>query len=454
MNMNRTLSLTLVVFLFGSILSGCGSANEPPTVRITSPVFGETQGASVEFRAHFEDPDGEIESILWDFGDGDTSPLESPAHDYQVARQYQVEVTVTDSEGATARDSITIEVEIGPTARAAAGRIDEGSTIKQYIEDESPLEVEFDAFNSRAAPGTSIVSYHWDFDNGDTSDQVNPVYTYREAGDYDVVLTVTDDQGHTDQARVTIRVISYEAVQETLELENGPVDYELVSKSDRNVSTGKSFFYNYVVNADRRLTASEIEQIINDIVQKAKGRPNALKISVQLFTEEILGMMTPREYAHYLGSGIWARDNEDQSVSVTLNNRYLDGTAIEVAGYTMQDTMLQPGDPDCGPLCNQFKIGIAQILIEDENICFELLDQTLHEIIDWSLSATYHGYLAAVYKIGDLADPIAWISGSREEGPGLTELPYHLFPETPPGWNTPQSDHLRFNYTDIPACGE
>ncbi|HKK63282.1 MAG TPA: PKD domain-containing protein, partial [Bacteroidales bacterium] len=43
-------------------------------------------------------------------------------------------------------------------------------------------------------------SYSWDFGDGNTSTEENPVHTYAEEGSYDVVLTATADDGATKEA--------------------------------------------------------------------------------------------------------------------------------------------------------------------------------------------------------------------------------------------------------------
>ena len=57
-----------------------------------------------------------------------------------------------------------------------------------------PLEVRFDASNSRACD-TSITDYSWDFGNGDTDSGVIVTKTFNE-GTYDVELTVTNSLGY------------------------------------------------------------------------------------------------------------------------------------------------------------------------------------------------------------------------------------------------------------------
>jgi PKD repeat protein len=44
----------------------------------------------------------------------------------------------------------------------------------------------------------AITSWSWSFGDGTTSNEQNPVHTYDERGRYNVLLTVTDDDGATD----------------------------------------------------------------------------------------------------------------------------------------------------------------------------------------------------------------------------------------------------------------
>jgi gliding motility-associated-like protein len=46
----------------------------------------------------------------------------------------------------------------------------------------------------------SIVSWYWDFGNGETSDVQNPSTTYQESGFYDISLTVTTNEGCTNDS--------------------------------------------------------------------------------------------------------------------------------------------------------------------------------------------------------------------------------------------------------------
>ena len=55
---------------------------------------------------------GTVTSWAWDFGDGATSSVQQPTHQYAAAGSYPVELTVTDSNGQTASVSQDIEVKV------------------------------------------------------------------------------------------------------------------------------------------------------------------------------------------------------------------------------------------------------------------------------------------------------------------------------------------------------
>ncbi|GGI03443.1 glycosyl hydrolase [Egicoccus halophilus] len=84
-----------------------------------------------------------------------------------------------------------------PVARASA----------QPISGQQPLEVSFTSQGSmHPEEGSSIVSYHWEFGDGAGSDQADPTHTYTEPGRYVATLRVTDEQGRTARAGVTVVV--------------------------------------------------------------------------------------------------------------------------------------------------------------------------------------------------------------------------------------------------------
>jgi len=69
----------------------------------------------------------------------------------------------------------------------------------------APLEVQFTGSGSSDPDGV-VAGYQWDFGDGASSTDADPVHVYTDPGDYLCVLTVTDDGGLTATAQVDIAV--------------------------------------------------------------------------------------------------------------------------------------------------------------------------------------------------------------------------------------------------------
>lgn len=257
------------------------------------------------------DPDGQVISYEWDFGDGGSGSGVSVTHVYGSAGTYSARLMVTDNMGAIDEDDVIIEVQQDPseiihvqnidmslipvsgglsaqarvmiayldpdpipmagavvtgewggilngpetgvtgsdgtitfTSRktknsgiisfrvidvSAAGYVyDEGQnneTEDSISTDEpvnknpvaeamvypttgvAPLTVNFDGSGSNDPDGV-IVSYNWDFGDGNTGSGQTESHDYNNTGTYSAILTVTDDQGATDSTSITINVTS------------------------------------------------------------------------------------------------------------------------------------------------------------------------------------------------------------------------------------------------------
>lgn len=119
-----------------------------------------------------------VDSIIlweWNFGDSSsTSRQQRPGHIYDTAGTYTVTLSVTSINGCT--DQATQQVTIsGPPKADFSFSPDFGA---------SPLVVEFEN-NSLGA-----TSYIWEFGDGDTSTQDEPIHTYLADGIYTINLNV------------------------------------------------------------------------------------------------------------------------------------------------------------------------------------------------------------------------------------------------------------------------
>jgi len=84
--------------------------NSLPVANITSPQIGDIYftGDSVSFEHASYDEDDEIASVLWDFGDGETSESDSDTHIYSTTKQKQIKLIVTDERNAEDEDRTSI----------------------------------------------------------------------------------------------------------------------------------------------------------------------------------------------------------------------------------------------------------------------------------------------------------------------------------------------------------
>ena len=131
------------------------------------------------------DADGRLIARDWDFGDGTAASGETVEYAYAKPGTFNVRLTVKDDSGtgtSTVSDQIRVRVNAPPVAEAGPDQLVTASTIR------------FDASGSFDADD-EIVSYLWDFGDGNKGEGVSPEHVYARPGLYDVRLTVSDASG-------------------------------------------------------------------------------------------------------------------------------------------------------------------------------------------------------------------------------------------------------------------
>jgi PKD repeat protein len=170
--------------------------NQSPTGNITAtPTTGNAPLLVQLSSAGSSDPDGAITGYSWNFGNGSTSTSPNPSAIYNTPGVYTVQLTVTDNQGATSVRSQTITV--NPANQAPVPVIS-----ANVFSGPSPLTVSFNGANSNDPDG-SIVSYAWNFGNGQTATGPLASATFAQ-GSYTVRLTVVDNRGTSRNTTVTI----------------------------------------------------------------------------------------------------------------------------------------------------------------------------------------------------------------------------------------------------------
>jgi PKD repeat protein len=171
---------------------------EPPVADPNGPYSGTVGTAVVFDGSGSADPDGSIVTYAWDFGDGGTGTGVSPSHTYAAAGVYTVSLTVTDDDGLSDTAATTANIAEAPMEPPVADPNGPYSGTPGSA-------VAFDGSGSFDPDGT-ILTYAWDFGDGNTGMGESPSHTYAAAGSYTVSLTVTDDDGQTDTATTTAEI--------------------------------------------------------------------------------------------------------------------------------------------------------------------------------------------------------------------------------------------------------
>jgi len=159
-------------------------AVRPPKAKFA---LAPSVGCAIPHTVFFTDQSTLPDTWFWKFGDGSTSTLQNPVHNYTSTGSFTVILTTTDTIYGCV-DSDTSIVEVGLPNALIGGPIGEFGC--------GPLTVNFTDASSNSGSGT-ITNYLWDFGDGSTSTMQNPNYVYDTPGIYTVSLTVTNSLGCT-----------------------------------------------------------------------------------------------------------------------------------------------------------------------------------------------------------------------------------------------------------------
>ncbi|MCB0577950.1 MAG: PKD domain-containing protein [Phaeodactylibacter sp.] len=213
----------------GMKLTVCSDA-DPPNPPANCQAYFQYQQATVDpYIIKFFDVSSTaalVESWFWDFGDGATSTMADPSHLYETAGDYLVTLAI---QADTCESTYTSLVQIRDTIACDCNGIFspvcvtlpsgevlyflnecfaqcDGYTADQYDICGINCDYDFDAVQTSVpglvqfrdktrVVGTEITEWFWDFGDGGSSFQQNPLYPFRNGGMYDVGLRILTTGG-------------------------------------------------------------------------------------------------------------------------------------------------------------------------------------------------------------------------------------------------------------------
>ena len=140
--------------------------------------------------------DEKITKLQWNFGDGNTSNIQNPNHFYEKKGNYNVILKVWDNLGEPNETVLKIHIKNSPPY-ANFG----------YYPDELENNKEINFTDLSTDLDGEIISWHWDFGDGNESHEQNPVHKYFLAGIYEVTLTVMDNDGANNTLSLKLNVV-------------------------------------------------------------------------------------------------------------------------------------------------------------------------------------------------------------------------------------------------------
>ncbi len=168
-----------------------GTVDTPPVVTVTGPGDGSSfdQDTPITFTGTASDnEDGDLGvSLQWQssidgvFGTGAIVSISTLS-----VGDHIITASVTDSGAHTVSHTVAITVLEVITNQAPVA--DFSFSLKKALATFTDASSDADG---------AIVSWHWDFGDGNSSTEQSPSHRYKKANTYHVVLTVTDDEGET-----------------------------------------------------------------------------------------------------------------------------------------------------------------------------------------------------------------------------------------------------------------
>jgi PKD repeat protein len=187
------------VSIYKSWHANASAISNNPSASFTVASASQSQPTSVYFDGSSStDPNAtKLTNLtyLWNFGDGSSGTGIQITHTYSKGGSYPVTLSVSNGMG-TGQQTTSINVFSSSNSLQAI-------ITSNVLSGNIPLTVNFDATKS-ICQNTGNVSCTWDFKDGSTGSGWTIAHTFKNSGDYNVTLTLTNTDGTSSMSTVTI----------------------------------------------------------------------------------------------------------------------------------------------------------------------------------------------------------------------------------------------------------
>ena len=175
--------------------SAADPANTAPVAQITAVKTGGTVGTVELALSASSSFDADLDPLryLWNFGDDEQAEGINVTHEFSLFNKQTITLTVLDDSTGWSTDTLVI----GPPSAEF--------TMDDFT-GQAPFLVTFDASGTTSDNDPSLISYYWDFGDGNTAYGINTYNIYNQPGIYTVKMTATDPLGATDTVEQTVVV--------------------------------------------------------------------------------------------------------------------------------------------------------------------------------------------------------------------------------------------------------
>jgi PKD repeat protein/methionine-rich copper-binding protein CopC len=171
--------------------------NRAPVAIVGGPYTADV-GSPVNFNgSQSADPDGDVLTYSWSFGDGGNGTGERPRRTYLTSGLFTATLTVDDGRGKT--HSASTQVTIRQPNRTPIA--DVGGPYVGVTTD----PISFSAAAS-SDPDNDPLTYSWDFGDGSKGTGREIAHAYSAAGSFSVSVTVSDNRGGSNTASAQVEV--------------------------------------------------------------------------------------------------------------------------------------------------------------------------------------------------------------------------------------------------------